>query len=482
MSTPPEQRAVATSVKWSFVSQAGRRVTQLATTVLLARLLAPEDFGLVGMALAVIVLVDVFKDLGTTSALVQQRQVGEPLLSSIFWIQAGAGIAAAALVAALAPLAALGFGEPEVAQLVRWLAWSFVLSGLGLTHQTLLTRDLAFERLARCEIAATVAGSAAGIGAALSGWGAKSLALQTLVFWATSTTLLWWAHPWRPRAHFRWNAVKPVVGYSLNLSAYNLVNYAARNADTLLVGVLLGPQALGFYNMAYRVMLAPLHGISKVLGRVMFPYLSSLQDDDARFGRIYLRWVGGVALVTFPLMLGLVAVAEPLVLSVLGPRWEPLVPLLLILAPAGALQSIVGTVGNIYKAKAATDRLLRFGIFGTAVTVLCYGVGIRWGVAGVAAGCTVATFVLAWPNFALAFGLIDLRVGALWKVLRTPALNALAMLAAMLLAREALGLHEPAWAPLLILASVGTASYAAASLASARAAFRELWGAIRAAV
>lgn len=471
-------RPVASGVKWAFVSQGGVRAIQLTTTVVLARLLDPADFGLVGMALAVVFLVDVFKDLGTTSALVQTKQLGEPLLSSVFWIQVATGLLAALAVAALAPAAAALYGNEEVAPLLRWLAWSFVVSGLGLTHQTLLTRDLAFDRLARCEIGATLVGGVAGIGAALAGAGAYSLVLQTLVFWTASTLLLWTARPWRPRLTFSWPALRPITRYSANLTAHGLVNYAARHADTLLVGVLIGPVALGYYNMAYRVMLLPLDSVSRVMGRVMFPYLSQLQDDDPQFRRVYLRWIASVALVTFPLMLGLLATAEPLVRVVLGPKWAPLVPLLLILAPAGALQSIVATVGGIYKAKAATGRMLRLGIFGSALSVACYAIGARFGVEGVAAGCTVATTLLVWPNFALAFDLVGLRLRDAWHAVRLPAGNAALMLGVMWVARETLGLGEPGWAPLLLLVGGGALVYAAATLASAREDVRVLWSAL----
>lgn len=478
----PGRREVATGVKWSLVSQVGRRVTQLATTVLLARLLSPEDFGLVGMAMAVVVLVDVFKDLGTSAAVVQHRAPGDALLSSVFWLQLGVGIAAAALVAGTAPLAALLFGQAEVTSLLRWLAPSFALSGLGIAHQTLLTRELAFRSLARLEIIATGVGGVVGVGAALTGAGALSLVLQNLAFWSCSSALAWWSHPWRPSRRFDAGLIREVSGYSLHLTGFNLVNYAARNADTLLVGVVLGPAALGFYNMAYRVMLTPLESVSRVIGRVMFPYLSRLQHDDARFGRVYLRWVEAIAFVTFPLMLGLLAVAEPLVHAILGPAWDPLVPLLLILAPAGMLQSVVGTVGAIYKAKGAARRLFRFGLVASSVAVVCFAAGIPWGVQGVAAGATAATLLMAWPNFRLAFELIGLRVTELLRVLWLPGVSAVAMLAAMLLARRSVAPSETEWALLAVLLAVGGASYAAASLALAREPLRELWNSIRAAI
>lgn len=482
MSAGAEHRAVASGVKWAFVSQAGMRAAQLATTAVLARLLEPADFGLVGMALAVVFLVDVFKDLGTTSALVQRQTLEEPLLSSVFWIQLGIGLLAALAVTSLAPIAAAAYGAAEVEALLRWLAWVFVASALGLTHHTLLTRELAFDRLARCEIGATLLAAVVGIGAAFAGAGAMSLVLQSLVFAVASTVLLWIARPWRPRGVFSWTAVRPITGYSLNLTGHSVVNYAARHADTLLVGALLGPVMLGFYNMAYRVMLLPLDSFSRVLGRVMFPTLSRLQGDDARFSRVYLRWVTSVAFVTFPAMLGLAVIAEPLVITVLGEKWRPLVPLLWILAPVGALQSVVATVGTVFKARDATARMLRLGVLGSAVSVACYAMGTFWGIEGVAAGCAVATLLMAWPNFQRSLSLFGLPVSSLLHALRVPALNAGLMLTTLLLVREGLDLYGDAWQNALLLVVVGVAVYSAAALASARDTLRELWGSVRASV
>src|SRR6185295_15034946 len=155
---------------------------------------------------------------------------------------------------------------------------------------------------------------------------------------------------WRPDFAFNWNEAKSVMHFSLNLTAFNVFNYFARNADNFLIGRYLGEQSLGYYDLAYRLMIYPLQGISAVIGRVMFPLYSQLQDDLGRFRNAYLSIAWAIAFVAFPLMLGLMSVAQPLVLTLWGDQWTQVVALLLIFAPLGAIQSVATTVGSIYQA------------------------------------------------------------------------------------------------------------------------------------
>lgn len=414
-----KHRAVS-GLKWSSLSQLGRQGMQFVTIALLARLLNPDDFGLMGMATVVTGFIALFKDLGTASATIQQQELSPSLLSGLFWVNAAIGLLAAALLYFCAPVLAIFYQEPRVMPLLQFLSCTFIISGLGTLHQALLQRELAFARLAQVELVATLSGAVVGIGAALAGQGVWSLAYQTLAMTTVTTTLAWVVLRWRPSLSFNLQELRGIASYSLNLTGFNLFNYFARNADYLLIGRYLGAVELGYYTLAYRLMLYPLQNIASVVARVMFPVYSRLQDDNPRFRRTYLRIAGAIALVTFPLMLGLLALATPFVQVVFGETWQPVVILLQILAPLGMAQSIVTLIGSIYQAKGRTDWLFRWGLVASTLFVLAFVVGLRWGVVGVAVAYAITFITLSYPAQAIPFKLIGLRVGDLMAVLWPP--------------------------------------------------------------
>jgi len=305
-------------IKWSTVSQVGRQGTQLVTTIILARLLSPSDFGLVGMAMVVIGFIGIFKDLGTSAAIIQRKKLSEGLLSSIFWVNVGFGALAMAVLFFGAPLGGLFYHEPRVDAILRVLSLTFFISGLSILQQALLERSLAFKKLAKVEISAVAAGAAVGIGMAFSGFGVWSLVFQSLTTVSVTTILLWLFSTWRPKWIFHWSEVKSVSSYSLNLTGFSIFNYFARNADYLLIGRYLGAQDLGYHTLAYRILLFPLQNISSVIGRVMFPVYSGIREDNTRFAKAYLKVASTIALITFPMMLGVLALAKPFVLTVFG--------------------------------------------------------------------------------------------------------------------------------------------------------------------
>lgn len=452
-------QSAVSGVKWSSVSRFSQIGMQFVTIAILARLLTPDDFGLVGMAVVVIGFVAIFKDLGTSAAIIQQKNLSEELLSSIFWVNVVFGVLAMAVLFVLSPLAAIFYNEQRVIPLLRVLSLTFFISGFSILQQAILERDLAFNKLAKLEIIATLLGSMVGIGLAILGYGVWSLVYQSLAI-ATMTTVLLWAYSaWRPRFIFHWIEVKSVSSYSLNLTGFNIFNYFARNADYLLIGRFLGAQNLGYYTLAYNLMLLPLQNISAIIGRVMFPAYSRIQDDNAIFRNVYLKVACTIALITFPMMIGLWALAEPFVLTIFGSRWSPVVLLLMILAPVGLLQSIGTTVGSIYQAKGRTDWMFRWGIFSGIIRIIGFVIGLHWGIVGVAAAYAISTLFLIYPGFAIPFRLINLRVRDLGKVLWRPFLSSLFMLIVVLLLKAVLPADLPSELTLGILVPIGVIAY-----------------------
>lgn len=403
-------RRAVKGTAWSTVSTVGRQILTFASLATVARILGPDAYGVMGMAAIVVGFIHNFRELGTTPAIIQKPSVSARLLSSLFWINAGFGICMCALVCGIAPWMATFFHTAEITPVLRVFSLSFIFASLGVVHAALLNREMMFRHLAIIDLIAGVVTYVVALVCAYNGLGVWSL-----VFANVSTTIVamvgyWLAFRFRPALTFDKAEVMTIASYSSNFSAFGIVNYGCRNADNLIVGRVLGPVSLGFYQMAYNLMMTPLQNVSSVIVQVLFPAFSRIQDDNARFREAYVRSCMLIGLVTFPIMAGLGVVIDPLVRAVLGSKWLGAIPIFEILVPVGLVQSIHTTVGVIYQAKGRTDWMFRMSILFLGGTVTAFLIGVHYGAIGVAAGYAVAYFFLLYPFLAVPFRLINLRV------------------------------------------------------------------------
>jgi O-antigen/teichoic acid export membrane protein len=459
-------------------SQAGRVIAQLLGMVILARLLSPSDFGVVAMAWLVTGFAAIFRDFGTVRAVIQRRELPSALLDSVFWLNVGFGLAVAILIALLAPVIAVAMREPQLTGVLWLLALAFPIGSLGLVQQGLLERASRFRSVALIECCATFAGLATGVLAALGGWGVYSLVSQAIVVWIVVTAGLWAASTWRPAWRCSLALIREIAGFSGNLAGSHIFNYFARNMDTVLIGRFLGATELGYYNLAYRLMMWPLQNISWVAGRAFFPALSRLQDDKPRLRLAYVRAAAAVFLATAPLTLGLFVLREPFVLAVMGERWLKVADLFFWLAPASMLQSVGATVGLLYVSTGRTDLMFKFGVFFGVAVVCGTVVGLQWGVEGVAAAYCATALILFWPRLAVPFRLVGLSVPAFLRRLAPTFFVALLM--ALLIAAAAehsAALVHAQWARLVLLAALGAALYVAVSMFVQRPLLKDITGA-----
>jgi O-antigen/teichoic acid export membrane protein len=468
-----------TGIKWSAASQGSRQGVQLLTTLVLAHLLEPSDFGLLGMAMIVIGFVMLFRDLGTAAAIIQKKDLDEEILSSVFWANVIIGVAITVVLYLGAPLVASFFKEPDLIPVVRILSFSFLFACLGILQQSLLERSMAFPKLGRIEIASILVGSVVGITMALLGFGVYSLVCQSMSSIFINTLLLWMLNRWRPRLIFKWHVVKEIGGYSANLTAFNVLNYFTRSADYLIVGRFLGAELLGYYTIAYRLLLYPLQSIAIMIGRVVFPLYSQLQEQEERFQRAFLKITSSVALIMFPMMLGILAVARPFVYAAFDDQWGPVIRLIVILAPAAMLSSVLVNVGSIYKAKGRTDWMFRWAIVGAVVRVSAFIIGLRWGINGVAGGYTVAIAVLFYPTLAIPFRLIHLQMSRLLKDISMPLVTSVVMCAAVYLIEVSLRGHLRSGLTLGVCIAAGVGIYLILNLTLNRPQSMEVLGLLR---
>jgi O-antigen/teichoic acid export membrane protein len=351
---------------------------------------------------------ETFRDLGTGSALIREKELSPSIVASVFWLNVILGTVICLAVVGLSYPLSIFFHEPALAPVVRVLALALLFSCLSVVPNALLNRQMAFKRITIAQLVGAACGTALAITLAISGAGVWSLVLGTVTISAVTCIALWIAAGYRVNGALVWRDIRGIAHYSLHLSAFGTLNYFSRNADNLIVGRWLGTLALGYYQMAYTIMTYPLNNFSSAICTVLFPAISRLQDDDERFRSAYTRACMLIALVTFPAMLGVAIVARPFVEVVLGPSWTPVVGLLVVFGPLGMAQSVFTTVGLIYKAKGRSDWLFRWGLFSSIAYVASFLLGVRWGIQGVANAYAVAWTALMIPGFLIPLRLIGL--------------------------------------------------------------------------
>ena len=402
-----KQEAVS-GVGWSTISKFGEEVIRAIVMIVLARLLTPDAFGLIGMIMVFSGFVNVFRDAGFGPALIQTKELTDIQISSVFWVTVGLGMFLTVLLIGASPLIAYFYDNPALTSLTMGIAFNFLIQGFAIVQRSLFKRDMDFKGLAIVKVTAALVGGAVAVIMAYFDFGVWSLVGRRLVSSFGLVGALWAISDWKPSFSFSWVSVKELLGFSGNLTGFNVFNYWVRKVDDLLVGRFLGSGALGLYTRAYSVMLFPLQRVSRVVGKVMFPALTKIQDDIERTKRVYLKSLSLIALITFPLMLGLLVTTEHLVLAVLGSQWEGIIILLRLLSIVGMSQSIGTTTGWIYQAQGRTDWMFRWGIFSGIIAIVSYVIGLRWGLIGITVTITIRHVPMTYLNFAIPGRLIDM--------------------------------------------------------------------------
>ncbi|MEZ4444731.1 MAG: lipopolysaccharide biosynthesis protein [Polyangiaceae bacterium] len=470
--------------------QAPRVLLQVVATLVLARLLAPEAFGLVGMVTAVTGFVALFKDLGLAKAVVQREAIAHHEVSLLFWINAGVSLGLAILVAATAPLLARFYGEPRLSGIAVVTSVSLLLGSLGTQHAALLERQLWVDRLQWLEVGALLAGVVVALVTALAGAGYWALVIRSLVSQAVLLVGLvlvtgWW--PSAPRRMGGGRKVRGLLRFGADLTGYSLVNYLARNLDDLLVGRFAGDTPasraaeLGAYQKAYDLLLLPLVQLARPIGLVLLPTLSRLQDAPERYRAAYLRGLRLLLAVTMPLVAFLVVTAEEVVIVVLGPPWREAGRLFQVLGLAALTQPVGNTTGWLFVSQGRSREMLRWGIFGATTAVLSFFIGLPWGAYGVAAAYALGSVLVRTPVLLWYLGRSGpVRAGDILRCAAPFWGVALAIGGALLALRRLLPLASPV-VVVAVHAGVGVAVALVVLLPmqQGRAALADAWGLLR---
>lgn len=408
---------VASGILWAGGAVALQRATNLVVNILLARNLEPADFAVVVIATALTGFVGLFGEAGMAAAIIQRKDLAERHRSSAFWANTAFACVLALAVALFAPFSTFLSEDPRLPSVLAVISVQFLITGPSGVHQALLWRDLKVATLSKIQTVAVIVSGATALIVVYSGGGMWSIVVLGLVNRVIVATLYWWSSNWRPKFQFDFDAAKELFSFGFYLTLTKSATYATRNVDNIVIGKYLGGTALGYYSRAYVFVLAPIIAISQIVGRVMFPALSRIQDDVARVRQMSVKAMGIIALLVCPAMLGLATVSDSFVLVLLGERWSPMAPVLTILCPAAMWGALSTIVQSIYDSQGKTKLRFRVGLVADSLVVAGILVGIPWGVLGVSLGFSIGSLCGFLIHLNVAGRLVQLSLRAAARAL-----------------------------------------------------------------
>lgn len=460
------RKKAISGTKWTGLSNAVITALQLLQLAVLARLLAPEDFGLIAIIMIVIGLAQAFGDMGVSNAIIYRQDVTREELSSLYWLNIVAGIVISAVIVLSGPFVSNMYADSRLEGLMSVAALSFLFTSFGQQFQILLQKDLMFTTLSKAEMAASASGVTVSILAALAGHGVLSLLWGMLANSALKSSILvaaCWGQ-WRPYLRFKLGDIKKYASFGLFQMGEKLLNYFGGQIDKLFIGYMLGMQPLGYYSIAYQLMMRPLQVINPVLTRVALPVFAKMQSDDAGLRRGYTELLSTLSIVLMPIYMALIVLADPIVNLFLGPGWGSAAELLRILSILGFFYFIGNPVGSLLLAKGRADMGFYLNVLMIILYMLAILFGSRWGINGIAWGLVFSmAFVLFPIGFAIRWSLIRMRPLEFLKSF-LPFLLFSALMAILILFLQGVLSVRGAATELMVFSSVGFVIYAVSVL------------------
>jgi polysaccharide transporter, PST family len=403
-----------------MLAQGGGLVLQLTSTIVLARLLGPAEYGVIAMVAAVTAFAGLFRDLGLSTSTIQRKEISDAQLSTLFWVNVTIGAILTALTIAASPLVAWFYGRPELTAVTMALSLSLVIGSFGTQPGALLNRKMRFGHLAIANLAGATLSVLVSITLALRGLSYWALVAGTLTGGFLTTLLLNLLSGWRPGSPVRHSGVRSMLAYGANITAFDFANYFHRNLDNILIGRVWGADALGLYSRAYQLLMFPIQNLRNPIMAVAFPAMSRLQDQPEQFRRYYRQVTCFLASLSMPLTAFLAVSSQPIIDVVLGPQWLGAVPIFSVLAVVAFIQPAYSLVGLVMLSSGNARGYLRVGLFNVAVYILGFVVGVRFGPVGLAAGYAVATYLIIVPSLSMSFRGTAIKQSDFWIAVAVP--------------------------------------------------------------
>ncbi|ALO15605.1 Teichuronic acid biosynthesis protein TuaB [Salinivirga cyanobacteriivorans] len=323
---------------WAFINKGGLEVSGFFFGIILARLIAPAEFGLLAMIQVFVGLARFIQNFGFAEALIQSKRVNNKDYSTIFFFNLFISLFLYVIFYLLAPVFAEIYTQPRLSYITRILSLSFIINAFVSAHIVFLKKHFSFKKVAIIDIVSILTNYAVSVTLAFLDYGVWAIVYGSLVMSIVKAILYWVYSGWRPTFYFSISVLKNLFHFGFFAFLNTVLNYFGRNVDNFMIGKLVGDTSLGHYNRAYKLMLLPLENISGSIKQVMLPAMSESQDDKKNLHMLYLRSTRILVFVLYPIFFGMWAVSEPFIFGVYGEMWKETIPMLKILSFVGIIQ------------------------------------------------------------------------------------------------------------------------------------------------
>lgn len=388
---------------WTISGQLSSYLIKMISTIVLARILTPADYGLVAMIIVIINFFLMFKDMGLSMATIQRAEITHEQVSSLFWFNLLASIIIGVVIALISPLVVKFYNEPRLLKIILVLSILFPASGLIIQHQAILERRLMFRQLFIIQSFSVFLGITVGLILATNGFGYWSLVLMQISEPIAMIPMVYFFCRWRPSTPRYNSEIFSMLAFGANITGFNIANYFSRNLDKILIGKYYSVADLGNYSKAYSLSMLPVNQIRVPIQKVSLPVLSRLQNDTSKYNTYYCRLINILSFITMPLMIFLALCSNDIVRILLGEQWLGMVGIFKILAVASFIQPVASTRGIVFISLGQSQKFLKWGVAYAIILTISFIIGIRWGVYGVAFSYCLANYLSLIPSLWYCF-------------------------------------------------------------------------------
>ncbi len=392
-----KQKAI-NGILWNASDRLSQQSIRFVILIILARLLLPEEFGLIGMLAIFMAMAQSLIDSGFGQALIQKKDANQVDFSSVFYLNLVLGFIMFLLIYAAAPLIAHFFNEPQLINISRFMGLIFIFHSLSLIQTTFLIKNIDFKTQTKVGIVTVTISGIIGIILAYKGFGIWSLAVQNVSMVFFRSLMLWILSKWRPAFMFNMKSIKSLFSFGSKLLVSGLLSQFFENIYYLIVGKAFDARTLGYYNQANRFQQYPSQNMTSIVENVTFPVFVQIQDDNNRLKRGFRKALKTLAYFNFPLMIGLIAIAKPLFGFLLTEKWLPAVPYFQLLCVIGVFYPIQSLNLNILKVKGRSDLLLKLEIIKKGIIIIAIAVCLPFGILALIIGQVIVTFIAYFIN------------------------------------------------------------------------------------
>ncbi len=452
------QKAVK-GVIWTAIDSWGRQAVSLVVFFILARLLNPETFGLIALAYIFIEFAQIFLDQGFSVAIIQREDVDTEHLDTAFWITLGISVVLTVLSAACAGLAADFFKQPQLIPIIQWLSISFTFSGLSGVQQAILERQFDFKSLAMRSLLSVIIGGIVGVVMAFLNFGVWSLVGQQLSSSLVQVLVLWRLSDWRPGFKFSATHGKELFNFGINISAFNLINFFNRRADDLLIGYFLGLVALGYYSIAYKLLLVMLNVLISTTTKVALPIFSRLQGEPERLISAFYSATQFTSLIVFPVFLCVPILASEFIKVFFGEQWIQSIPVLQVLSLFGPVHLIFFYNNSVILALGKPSWRLWIQVINTVTNVVGFALVVKFGIVAVASAYVVRGYLVLPISLFAINKLVKINLITYLRLYIVPLVASGVMVATILATKYLFGTYLEPWMLLGISLLLGISIY-----------------------